>query len=305
MSIRNLEWYDLNETRSWPLDEQATGIDDAGVRMAGNLITDLNIRFPVTICERAFISAVTVSSRIATVVISADTYGYPALAAVSVAEEIEPYVNYALEPLYPGVGGWLVFGSGAREAAVQTHRFSLPSQSLLIPQVAGCYKPLPIPYIGKLGVNTQLSGIVKLFGGGDLAIVKERREIDEVSQDVIVFKLVADTVDQTASVLSKYVGVCGARPETGNCDGTPPIEVINSVEPDCCGRITLEFRGVAVPYPVVGDFSSVVIDTDFGLSQACEGLDRLPDENGRLPNENEDLCEGLYFPAPELESSSW
>lgn len=293
MAIRNPEWYDLNESRSWPLADQATMLDDSGVRMANNLIVDMNVWFPESVGEYAFLSAVTVGPRIATVTMLSTATGYPPIAAVSLAAPVEPYRPYPVEPLYPGARGWIVFGSGLLEESLRHHRFSTPLQSLLIPHVARKHKDTPIPYVGKTGIRTVLDGIVRLKGGEDVEIVKDVREIEGVVREVIVFQLAASDDAAAESILQRYYGPCGGRPESRTCEGPPPIEVINSVEPDCCGNITVEFRGCADISVVENEPCGVIIDCGFGLGESCVSPDRLPDSTGKLPNEYDDLCSSI------------
>ena len=43
-SILNNNWYNLNSTRKYPLDDGCTGIDDVGKLFPATLITDLHLR---------------------------------------------------------------------------------------------------------------------------------------------------------------------------------------------------------------------------------------------------------------------
>lgn len=288
MSARNIEWYDLNESRSWPLADQATEIDDSGNRLPHNLIADLNIWFPDTLGTYAYVGSVTVGPNIATITIMGNGV---AIGAVSVVAPIDPYRHYPLQALYPGVAGWVVFGSALNEGVLQSYRFSNPQQSLLIPHVARKYRTPPVTGIGKLGLSSALTGVVRLQGGNDIEIVKEEREIDNVVRDVAVIRLRKDdSVTDDTEVLAKYLGPCDTRPESRNCGGEEPIEFINSVAPDCCGNITVEFRGCSDVRFIQNESCSVAVGCEFGLSDACVTQDRLPDEDGRLPNEYADLC---------------
>jgi len=293
MTLRNPEWYDLNEANNWPLADTATAIDDSGVRLPGNLIADINIWFPRAAGDFAFISAVSVGPAIATAIVLSTDTGYPPLASVSVAAPISPYRHYPLEPLYPGVGGWIVFGRGLESPTLHSHRFSTPAQSALLPQVARAYNPLPIQSIGKAGVRAALTGIVKLVGGSDIEIVKAYKEIDDIVHRVLLIQLKSESPEEQENVLTKYMGPCGNRPESGNCGEPAPIEFINSVGPDCCGTITMEFQGAAQVLVPDNDEHGVVIDVDFGMSEACALLDHLPDSLGYLPNHGDDSCLSL------------
>jgi hypothetical protein len=288
---RNPEWYELNEQRSWPLADQATLFDDTGLRMPNQLIADLNVWFPSTLGEYAFLGSVTLGPNIATVTILGTAAGTPAIAAVSVSGEIDPYAHYALEPLYPGVGGWIVFGSGAKENKTRSFRFSTQQQSILVPQVARKYAPALVQNVSTQNNVSSLTGIVRLAGGDDIEIVKESREINSVVRDVAVIRLKSKPeFVEDVNLLEKYAGPCGLRPESNNCGTTPPIEFINSVSPDCCGNITIEFRGCADVKFIQNEDCSVAVGCNLGLGDACVTPDRLPNDIGELPNEFDQDC---------------
>lgn len=289
--IRNPDWYDLNEQRSWPVADQATQIDDTGKRLPHDLLADMNVWFPKILGDYAFIGGITVSKNIATVTLLGTASGNPPIAAVSVTAPIDLYRQYAVEPLYPGVGGWVVFGSAVNDGVLHSHRFSDSTQAVLIPHVARSYKVGPVQNAGKLGNITALTGIVRLQGGDDIEIVKESREIDSVVRDAAVFRLKSkpDFVEDV-NLYEKYAGPCGKRPESNNCGDSAPIEFINSVAPDCCGNITIEFRGCAEVTFIQNEDCSVAVGCHFGLSDACVTADKLPDAEGKLPNEYKDLC---------------
>ena len=67
MAIRNQHWYSLNEGIAYPVDEAATSVDDAGLRMQNNIITDLHLRWPGGLGHYAFISSLTVTDTLVSV----------------------------------------------------------------------------------------------------------------------------------------------------------------------------------------------------------------------------------------------
>src|SRR6188768_1764444 len=108
---RNHDWYNKNEARSWPLDDSATLVDDLGRFLPSDILADLHLWFPDYVGPRAFVSAVTVSPTLVTLVILGSAAGSPAIATVSLIQPVVPYRQYALEPKLGGAGGWVVFGS--------------------------------------------------------------------------------------------------------------------------------------------------------------------------------------------------
>lgn len=288
---RNPEWYNLNEQRPWPLDDTALLTDDTGAFLPHNLISDVMIRFPRVLGDRLFLGAVTVGPNVVTATFLSASAGYIPVASISVPRPVDVYRHYALETLYPGVAGWIVFGGGIDNTQLRTYRFSSPVQSLIQLQSARQYIYEPVESLGKLNVATGLTGLIRLSAGSDLEIVKEEREIEGTLRDAIVLRLVADAEQGERNIFEEYAGPCGKRPESRNCGAPEPIEFINNVAPDCCGNILIELHGcLAISKDV--ESCSIVLDCGFGLGEACPTGDRLPDATGRLPNEYDDLCEG-------------
>ena len=291
MSVRSQNWYDQNQSRSWPFDDSAGLLDAFGKRLPDNLIADLYLKFPRAYGDRAFVSSLTVGTRIVTATFLGTGAGFFPLASISLAKPVEVGVHYSLESLVPGVGGWIVFGNGIDNEEIQTFRFVDALQSVLLAQTARKYDRLPVQSLGKVFTDPVLTGLVRLQGGNDIETRKEEREIDGVTRDVAVIRLKDKLTggDGARNLLELYAGDCGKRPESRNCGDPEPIEFINTVAPDCCGNIFIEFRGCAEIESIEGE-CGVVIDCGFGLGAACVTQDRLPDEHGRLPNEYDDRC---------------
>ena len=297
MSVRSQNWYDLNEARAWPVDDTATLLSDDGTRLPNDVIADVYLRFPEILGDRAFISTLTVSTRIVTVTFLGSGSGFTPMASISLPRPVEPYRQYELESLYPGVGGWMTFGDGINDLTDRSWRFSSSIQTLLLAQAARRYRPLPVSSVGVEGSDAELSGIVKLLGGNDITTVVEERLIEGVLRDVAVVKLLDKQEESTRNLQELYAGACGQRPESGNCTGPAPIEFVNTVAPDCCGNLSIEFQGCGDLSSITGE-CGVVIDCGFGLAEACVTPDRLPDSTGRLPNEYDDQCVDFEEVAP-------
>jgi len=248
MPIRNQDFYDLNESRPYPLSDEATGVDDDGARLPNRMIADLHISFPKLAGQRAMISAVTVTKNLVTVTILAtgtpsDPAAFTPLAAVSLVKPIDAHRQYPVEALYPGTGGWITFGSSAADdsATAESYfgKFTLPSQSILLPSTTNAYDPLPIPEMSRLYNTTQLTGLVRLLGGNDIEIVAACREIPLAppptgqptcdvllpqTRDVIVIRLKDSAGITEQNVFDTYKGPCGKRPESRSCGDPEPIE---------------------------------------------------------------------------------
>ena len=291
MAVRNQDWYNLNESRPWPLDDMSSLADRNGLTLPHNLIADLFLRFPSIYGDRACLGAVTLSERLVTLTISAVGSSFVPLAVFSVTRPVEPYVHYELDPQQIGVGGWIVFGKGVNDYLSLQLRFENPTAALFLAQTARRYYRLPVSGFGKLYSDPVLTGLVRLSGGNDMETVSEEREIAGVLVDAAVLRLKNKrTAETDRNVLELYAGDCGHRPESRNCGNPQPIEFINSVTPDCCGNIYVEFRGLCEIEELSASEPGVVVDMDVGLSSVCVTPRRLPDADGKLPNEYPDSC---------------
>ena len=295
MGIRNNHWYNLNELRSYPLDDIATCLSNAGDRLPANLIEDLRLRWPLSLGQFAFISAATVTRNIVTVLIevsssmSNDPGSSVLVAGISIPiSELLRSRTYTLQSFVPGVAGYIAIGSGSE--VLFTGVFSSPTQSLLTPRAARFYRLPPITGIRVEGTAARLTGIVNLTAAAPLSIEKATRVINGVEYDnVIVLKLSQSTsgldiASPVASVFSQFVGPCGGRINSNSCPDPQPISAINGVTPDCDGVLILNFQGCSVVGRMTPD-CGVVVDCNIGLSATCRPLYLPALTDGKLPSE--------------------
>jgi hypothetical protein len=111
--IRNNHWYNLNEQHDYPLDATASCVSNAGLRLPTPLIADLKLRWNSELGKYAFISSVSCTEHIITVMIEAvDTLDNVAnnsvlIAGISVPKaELTPYRTYRLDTFKPGVAAF-------------------------------------------------------------------------------------------------------------------------------------------------------------------------------------------------------
>lgn len=328
MSVTNQSWYAANAGRQYPLDETASCVDDRGAQLPTHILADARICFPNSLASHAFLGALSITAKlVTTTILGADdpdsVDGFVPLAVVSLRRPVTPYRLYPITALAAGVTGWLVFGAAVLDDIVYRGLFSSPSQSRLLRRAARGYVDLPIPTIGKLGNKTALTGLVRLSGGSDIEIVEDCLSIplqgtnddaeacgeslgpdNRASRRCIVFRLKSNERGAT-NVLSKYVGACGKRPESGNCDDPQPVERIGGVSPDCDGTLTIEFRGAVSITEIVeevvlddsndvvtsAEATGIIIDSPLALTDTCGARNTLPAYDGRLPSEIDDICE--------------
>lgn len=316
MPIRNQNWYDLQASRRYPLDERSTGLDDSGQFIHDDILVDCHIRFPATLGQYLFVQGITVSPNIVTVVFGVatdlnDTAPVSA-AAVSLPRNAPQNVNHAVVPLADGVAGWIVFGPGLDEEFVG--RYSTPLQTLVAQRCARPYRPLPISSLGKLNVATSLTGIVTLSAQNPVTatfIPKTAANALTVAStpvDSILFQLEGETQD--FNPLKDFLGACGQRPESGTCP-RPPIATINGISPDCNGNINLVFAGVDAA--LFENCGGVAVTSDTGLADACAAGDerRRPSRQDECTPGSEsvddiiwsDLPTELFVEEPDVVSS--
>ncbi len=270
MGLINHNWLNAQMSRRYPLDDNATGTGDDGTRINDDVIVDLHLRWPSVAGGYAFIGGITVTKTIITVVIlAADSpqaaANFTPLAAVTVRQPATEYSYYNLEPLYPGVGGFIAFGDTDERFTI---RFSTPAQGLLAPKVGRPYTELPIPSMRKFGRHDGLTGLITISAGPDLEIVKSQVNVDGNDVDALVIRLQLPT--STRNPLADYIGPCGKRPESQNCDRTG-IQTINGVSPDCDGNLEIEFLGItAANYADCGsDGAGVTLEENLGIDDVC------------------------------------
>ena len=273
MPVRNNNWYNLQSTRRYPLDDRSTGTGDDGTRLLDDILVDCQLRWPHIAGEYAYVGGITVTNKIVTVMLLAAsapdaTDGFVPLGVVSLPQPVVPYVHYPISALYPGTGGFLVFGDVTEAFSA---RFSTPQQGLLAPRCAQAYHALPIPTLRKWSRNIGLAGLVKILGGPDVEVVKETMTIDGHEQEVLVVRLISPTTIR--NVLENYIGPCDLRPESRNC-AKEGVETINSVAPDCNGNINIVFRHLTTA-PFQGcntTVAGVTLDQSLGLTAVCTPL---------------------------------
>ena len=283
MSTRNQNWYNLQSTRRYPLDEAGISVDDSGNFIADDILVDCHIKFPKTLGQCVYVQGITVSAGLVTVIFGVsgglnDPTGHT-VAYVSLPKPVTPYVNYAITSLVPGIAGWVAFGPGILNNF--SGRYTRPLQSMLQARCARPYTPLPIPTIGKFSVGTSLVGVVNIAASTPVSATYETLEIDGSPRRAIVFRLDSQQITTVYNPLTEFLGPCGQRPESGTCAKTP-IETINGIEPDCAGNINITFPGFnALPFAGCG---GIDVLADVGLATVCAS------NKPKKPQEFSDAC---------------
>jgi hypothetical protein len=247
MGVRNQNWYNLQSTRRYPLDEVSTGYDDSGQLIRDDILVDCNILFPKTLGACVYVQGINVSAGIVSVVFgvanTASEISGQTIAYAAIPQPVTPNINYDIVGILPGISGWVTFGSGIDTPF--TGRYSNSIQTAVLPRCARGYKSLPVPTIRKNGVDAALDGLVRVLGESPITATKETIAVDNKSYPAIVLRLNKKEITADFNVFSRYLGACSQRPESGTC-AKPGIQSINGIEPDCNGNINIAIEGFEV-----------------------------------------------------------
>lgn len=293
MSVRNQNWYNLQATRRYPLDDTSTGEDNSGNNIRESILVDCHIRAPRRYGRYFYVQGINISNTLVTLLIGAteelDSTTTTTIGAVSVLKPLAEYVNVPLTAIQPGVTGWVAFGAGIRENF--SGRYGTAAQTLISARCGRPYTDLPIQTIGKNNLATALTGLVQINAAAPVtaqyydayAVPKYNPKTGETNATpvkAIVFSGEAPTAD--FNPYSYFLGPCSQRPETGTCNKTP-IETINGVTADCeTGNINIVFGGGLSGRPFK-DCGGLDITTPLGLAEACN--DKPPGQEKRR-----DIC---------------
>lgn len=279
-----VEWQNANESRNYPLHDLATRLALSGELLPNNILTDAQLLVPKSAGIAVVVSSVGITPSLVTVTFSAcpihpfllnpssSSSGAPNLVPLAAVKAVRPVSIgrlYQVDSIYPGMTGWISFGSGANSIeGIKFWNYSSPAQSVLQERCVTLLPGVPVEKMGKEGAAALLSGLIKLKGvAGSIKTYKVSRTllIDgvEVTKDVGVIAM--DLGEDRVTRLQEFAGPCRGRPNTQTC-AIRPIEKINSVRPNENGDIKLKFEGSAV----VGDIQrGIVVDYPIALDELC------------------------------------
>lgn len=297
------DWCNKNEQRNYPIEDLASKTSVSGATLPDNFLVDANIWIPRSAGDRVYLSSAAITPALVTMTfMAASGSSTVPVAALAVRKPVDRYRKYTLDPYYPGVGGWVAFGSAPEELTNLVLSFSGPTNTPLVPKVTRSYDDLPVSSIGKENKSTALTGIVELRGGDNIEVLactqvyngsgdpdyrenpRYRRFIDGRYRSCIVVRMAASSDDY--ETLYTFAGPCQKAPDSFQCEKRL-LRKINGVSADCDGNITIEFENVTAGTVVDGDGDVVGLSVDYplGLTDVCD-----PDKGLAMP-EIADLCE--------------
>ncbi|RME24188.1 MAG: hypothetical protein D6800_09015 [Candidatus Zixiibacteriota bacterium] len=164
-------------------------------------------------------------------------------------------------PVIDGVFGTFSIGDSNPDLDDFTLRFSEANQSRLLARCVFFTNVGPnLDYsVFHSGVSWQ--GIVDVEGSSDIVVRIGERNLGGQMTEALIIGLTDDIETR-----KKYAAIL-PRPENHTCGDPAPIETINGVRADCCGRIYIELRGCANPIPLQP--SGVAIDCPETVETIC------------------------------------
>lgn len=251
MALIFQDWMVQNTQRKYPIDDHATGVDDDGGIVREDVIADLHLMVPWA-APHVFVSSIAVTSHAVSVTFLGSTApAVPAdpahpghsgefvpLALFSAPKPVVPFRNYPLQPVVPGVRGWIAFGGIVASGDTASHKISTPEQGAVCPKAVRVYTPAPVPSVGVQYNPARLTGDITFLAEAPLRIEERMVGVGEESVKAFVFSL-----DGTLDTYQAFAPVCFSAPFMGTC-GRVPIRAINGVTPDSSGNITLKVKSL-------------------------------------------------------------
>jgi len=282
-------WYATNQARSYPLHPLATTVSDSGVFLPEDLIVDLKLRFPGNFADTARISYASAAETVSLVIVSGEI---PIASATVPREILRGFSQVPLIPIADGAEGYVVFGPSTSQGV---WTFSSDSQSRLSRSAVTSQANIDVSSrLSRRGSVPGTGPTVYLSGSGDVVVRRDTRRLAGEDRSAVIIGLGST---DTRNVLAEYSGPCGRRPESQNCGELVPVESVNNVGPDCCGRIFVEFRGCAEIIPIANR-CGIVVRCELTTEEVCRSpVEKLPDENGNLPYQGDDTCDDPDSPS--------
>lgn len=271
-------WQNANEGRAFPVHDEATKVDRAGILLPDDILVDAKIRIPRSLGQSVYIGSVGVTPALVSVSLvatedapfggsSSSGASDQAVAVVTARRPVELYRTVAIQALQRGVGGWVTFGSGVNELSEFSAVFDSAEASLLAEGAASAYGDRPVESLQKEGSSTILQGEIAL--AGQAAVIRIRRVVRRVDGELK--EMIAIGLDPSvdlASLLDRFSRPCNRRPSEGTCPGTP-LTSINGVTPDEDGNIGLRLISAGT---ITDEASGATVDLPYGLTELCGSI---------------------------------
>lgn len=283
--VYQLDWFATNETVKYPIDSQASfvpiGYDSVPAGLMG-VITDISFAIPSTLEGTPYLSALTITDDLISLIICIDDR--PIFAFSSTQRSLYSGRYYNLTSFCLGCSGVIVFGEAAKSLRC-AYRFTSQDAAFL-PTVYNRYTVFPVTSISRVGNATTCTGDILFKGSGDIKVETSSINVDGERSKAIFIKL---NTEINPDVLSKYLGPCDGRPESETCRRIS-VEAINGATP-VNGNIVFIGKGIYINTTEGG----MTLSTDYKLEDIClqDKMVQLIAENKCLIKKDEEQEESI------------
>ena len=265
----NENWYALNATRNYPLDDLATGVDDAGVSIPKGILVDCRVMLPYELDPEVWVSGLSVTDKLVALVLVQDADNPQAIATLTLPQPLTPMRTYWMKPLVRGITAAVAFGDGVTR---YVGRCATYAQSRILANNLIRYRSAAVTSLKKRGLADSLVGSVQLEGSGLLMTQATNLLIDNTLKPAIIIKLANDV--NKIEAMRSFAGPCAKRPDSNTCDRAP-IETIGGVIPDCDGAIGLQVIGADLELIAAEGTSAAALYHPVGLTDLCDDINKV------------------------------
>jgi hypothetical protein len=290
MKVVSRDFLNDNEYQSYPIDVRATFEPYSGTDVAAvnSLLVDMKLILPGSVAACAFIAGIKVTNSLVTLTImGSKTHPFspttpPAtltneqysilgafvLAVIQVRRTSTlPGSVVEIQSNVPGVGGWVILGSGVLN--VGSWSFSGPASSMISDKCITRYEYGGVTSVGRLGFNTAVDGRVQMVGQNGIEVIPDSEGL------AIEF---SGTKGEVRQSLQTYLGECGGRPESGTC-AFNAIKSINGLVPQGGDKelVVVLDKPLYATYEGTQNKKIVVVSSDLELSAFCKGRINIPE----------------------------
>jgi len=293
-TVYNANWLASNLIRKYPLDSLSSCIDDEGNKLPDDIITDIQIAYPEDLGDYCYVSAVTVTDNLISVLLAV---GSTPVAALCINKQTNRYgLYYTLDSLYDGVCGVMTLGLDVNYKH-GSWRFSDPSAARVLPSCCSPYKRPTVLSLSRPDDSTPLSGNVLLTAGNDIKLDVENLVIDGKDTKAIFIGL--DLSVDPVKMLQAYINACDKTVEMNTCSRVS-VESIAGAVPNCKGEVIITGGPTnTVQVDTVSD-GLILISTNRPLETLCPDdhpldIDDDPPNRDQCPFptvRSDDICPG-------------
>lgn len=274
VNVYNANWLASNLVRKYPLDSRASCIDVNGNVLPDDIITDIQIAYPLDLGEYCYVAAVNITKSLISILVAVDDTPIAALCASKSQLITRGGLYFYMDPLYDGVEGIITSGING-EYPEGTWSFVNNGASRILPSCCSPYIRSKVLSLSRPSDSKPLTGNILLTSGGDIKLSTDTVVIDGKPVKAIFIGL--DLSVNPQAVLSSYVTGCDISTEMNTC-ALPYIESIGGAIPDCSGNINI-VSGPTNTVNITTTDGIVFISTGIPLKDVCSSDSSNTDED--------------------------